>query len=198
MTAWSLIRTAGWIPFSRLNSKKFPYRVIESKTLYKGHIIRLVKDCFILNVARQKVVTRELVLHPGAVVVIPFVDKNHILLLKQFRYAAKGDLWEIPAGTLEKNEDPLACAKRELEEETGFKAKRWRFLTRFYPAPGISNEIMTLFRADGLTEGQKNLDPDEWIEHKKVSFSQALRMIKNGRIRDAKTLAGVLWCQTFR
>src|SRR3990167_5356950 len=118
-------------------SKKLPFRVIQSEAVYQGHIIRLVKDRFILHRAKNKVVTRELVIHPGAVAIVPFVDKGHILLLKQFRYAAKGDLWEIPAGTLEKNERPLSCAKRELEEETGFKAKRWKFLTRFFSAPGI-------------------------------------------------------------
>ena len=79
-------------------------------------------------------------------------------------------------GTKKKNEPTLRCARRELEEETGFRAKRWKKLTRFFPAPGISNEIMTLYRAEGLSPGLKNLDHDEWIEHETVSLKEALRM----------------------
>lgn len=174
------------------------YRLIESNLIYQGHVIRLVKDRFVLNVAKNKVVTRELVDHPGAVVIIPYVDKKHILILKQFRYAAKGDLWEIPAGTREKNEKEIVCAKRELEEETGFKARRWKLLTRFFPAPGISNELMTLYRAEALIQGRKNLDHDEWIEPRVVSVKQALRMIQKGQIRDAKSIAGILWGVVFK
>ena len=161
--------------------------------IYRGHIIRLSKDRFVLNCAKNKIVTREIVQHPGAVAILPVVDKKHLLLLRQFRYAAKGDLWEIPAGTLEKGENPLRCAKRELEEETGFKATRWKYLTRFFSAPGISDEIMVLFQAEALREGTKNLDHDEWIEHQKVSFIKARAMIRQGRIRDAKSIVAILW-----
>ena len=178
--------------------KKLPYRLLTSKTIHQGYIIDLVKDRFILHAAKGKIVTRELVLHPGAVAVVPLVDKNHLLLLRQFRYAANGDLWEIPAGTLEKKEKTLECAKRELEEETGYKARRWKYLTRFLPAPGISNEMMTLFKAEGLKPGRKNLDHDEWIEHKTVSLKEAQTMIRRGAIRDAKTIAGILWVSFFR
>ena len=150
-----------------------------------------------LDACPGKVVTRELLLHPGAVVILPFADRKNLLLLRQFRYAAKGDLWEIPAGTREAGESALACAKRELEEETGFRARKWRLLSRFFPAPGISNELMTLFRADALSPGRKNLDHDEWIEHETVSLGRAARMIRSGRIRDAKTIVAVLWALQF-
>ena len=170
-----------------------PYRLVDSRTIYRGRILHLVKDRFILNRSKNKLVTRELVRHPGAVVIVPFVDKDHLLLLKQFRYAAQGDLWEIPAGTLEKNEPALVCAKRELEEETGFKARRWKLLSRFFPAPGISDEQMTLYRAQALFPGQKNLDHDEWIEHEVVSVTRAKRMIRQGKIQDAKSIVGILW-----
>ena len=169
------------------------YRVVRSETIYKGRIVRLIKDRFVLRDHPGQLYTRELVVHPGAVVIIPFVDKKHILLLRQFRYAAKGDLWEIPAGTREKREAPLVCAKRELEEETGFRAAHWTYLTRFYPAPGMSDEIMTLYRAERLTPGKKDLDHDEWIEHEVVSLSRAKQMIRTGKIRDAKTIVGILW-----
>ena len=174
-----------------------PYTLISSRLIYKGHIVRFVKDRFRMHADPKKIVTRELVVHPGAVVIVPFVNKSRIFLLRQFRYAAKGNLWEIPAGTIEKNEKPILCARRELEEETGFKASRWNFLTRFYPAPGISDEVMSLFSASGLSQGRKNLDHDEWIEHNEVSLSQALRMIRSGRIQDAKTIAGILWVLRF-
>lgn len=172
---------------------KLPYKILESSLIYQGHIIRLVKDRFVLDVARDKIVTRELVLHPGAVVIIPFSAKEEILLLKQFRYAAQGDLWEIPAGTIERHEKPFICAKRELEEETGFKAQKWKKLAEFFPAPGISNERMYLYQAENLVPGKKNLDHDEWIEHKAVSLKKALQMIKRGQIQDAKTIVGILW-----
>jgi ADP-ribose pyrophosphatase len=178
-----------------LKSSK-PFRLTESRTLYRGHVIRLVKDRFILKAAPLKTVTRELVVHPGAVAIVPFIDSKRILLIRQFRYAAQGDLWEIPAGTLEKKELPLTCAKRELEEETGFKAKRWKYLTHFFPAPGISDEIMTLFSAHELSPGTKKLDHDEWIEHHTVTLEKARRMIEKGVIRDAKTIVGILWALT--
>jgi ADP-ribose pyrophosphatase len=170
-----------------------PFRLVSSREIYRGHIIRLVKDRFILKRDPKKLVTRELVEHPGAVVIVPYVGKDRLLLIRQFRYAAKGDLWEIPAGTLEKGEATLSCAKRELEEETGFRAKKWTFLSRFFPAPGISDELMTLYRAEKLFDGTKNLDHDEWIDHKTVRVRDALRMIKRGTIRDGKTIAGILW-----
>ena len=175
-----------------------PYRILKSKKIYRGHCITLYKDRFILDRAQDKVVTRELVAHPGAVAIVPFLNKNTLLLIRQFRYSAQGDLWEIPAGTLEKNERPLFCAKRELEEETGFRTTRWRFLTRFYLAPGISNEIMTLYLAENLKAGTLHLDHDEWITTRKVSLPKALEMIQNGQIQDAKTILGILWAARRR
>lgn len=169
------------------------YRIVDSKKIYSGHCFTLFKDCFILDRAKGKLVTRELVAHPGAVAIVPFLRKNTLVLIRQFRYSAQGDLWEIPAGTLEKKEAPLSCAKRELEEETGFRASRWIFLTRFYLAPGISNEIMTLYRAEDLQPGVLHLDHDEWIRTREVSLQKALEMVRNGLIRDAKTILGILW-----
>ena len=166
---------------------------MQSRKIYDGHIIQLFKDRLVVHSRPGKIITRELVQHPGAVAIVPYVDKNHILLLKQFRYAAKGNLWEIPAGTREKNEPTLRCAQRELEEETGFKARHWKFLTRFLPAPGVTNEIMTLYKAEGLFQGRKNLDHDEYIEHRVVPLKKVREMIRSGSIHDAKTIVGVLW-----
>lgn len=172
---------------------KLPYRVVESRSIWKGHHIELFKDRFVLHKLPGKIVTRELVTHPGAVAIVPFADERTILLLRQFRYSAQGDLWEIPAGTIEGCERPLVCARRELEEETGFRAKRWQKLTAFFPAPGISNEVMTLYAARNLLPGKKELDHDEFIEHSAVPLRKALSMVRSGRIRDAKSIVGILW-----
>ena len=179
-------------------SRHTPFRVLKSTVIYRGRCIRLLKDRLRVGALPGKETVRELVEHPGAAVILPFADKDHILLLRQFRYAAKGDLWEIPAGTLEKGEAPLACARRELEEETGFKAGRWRLLTRFYPAPGISDEYMSLYEARGLVRGKTNLDHDEWLRCECVPFQKALRMVRTGRIEDAKTIVALLWVSRTR
>ncbi len=176
---------------------KPPYRIIESRELYRGHHITLFKDRFILDAVKDKVVTRELITHPGAVVIVPFASKKEILLLRQFRYSAKGDMLEIPAGTLERGEKPLTCAKRELEEETGFRAKSWTFLTKFYSAPGMTDEIMWLYRADGLVPGKKSLDHDEFITHETISLKRAETLVRTNRIQDGKTIAGILWALHF-
>jgi ADP-ribose pyrophosphatase len=178
--------------------KKSLFHIRESRLIYSGRIIKLVKDRFTLKCAGNKLMTRELVIHPGAVVILPFLKKDKIVLLRQFRYAAKNDLWEIPAGTLEKNESPFSCAKRELEEETGFRARKFKRLTAFYSAPGVSNEVMILYRAWNLVPGHKHLDPDEYIRHRIVSFRQAVRMVERGLIRDAKTIVAILWAKSFR
>lgn len=169
------------------------YRVLASRTLHRGHIFELKKDRFSFHSQPGRVFTRETVRHPGAVVIVPFKSDGRVLLLRQFRYAADGDLWEFPAGTLRRGEPTLACAKRELEEETGFKAGRWKRLTAFFSAPGICDEVMTLYRASDLKPGRKNLDHDEWIEHREVPLARALRMAREGKIRDAKTLVGLFW-----
>lgn len=174
-----------------------PYRTLASRKIHRGYVFDLVRDHFSLTAYPGKVFKRDLVVHPGAVVVLPFADRRRILMLKQFRYAAKSELWEIPAGTLEAGERPLACARRELEEETGFRGVRWTFLTKFYSAPGICDEIMWLYRADGLTIGRKDLDPDEWIEHREFTLDEAVRMVRSGRVRDAKSICGILWAAHF-
>lgn len=159
-------------------------------------MIDFVQDRFIYHKDPGRIVTRDLVLHPGAVVILPFISPGKILLERQFRWSVKGDLWEIPAGTREKGEKPLICAKRELEEETGYRAARWTLLARFYPAPGISDEVMWLYRAEKLSPGKMNLDADEWMETHVVSVRLALAMIRDGRIRDGKTITAVLWSLT--
>lgn len=137
--------------------------------------------------------TREMVLHPGAVAVLAVNDEDEAVLVRQYRYPVGEVLYEVPAGKLNKDEDPILCAKRELLEETGFMAEDWLKMTSFYTAPGFTNEIMHLFLAQNLTAHQAQPDPDEIITFEKVSLKEIWLMMADERIKDAKTIAAVLW-----
>lgn len=144
-----------------------------------------------------KVDARELVVHPGAVVILPLVDPQTVILIRNRRFAVEKTLWELPAGTLEKDEPPLVCAKRELEEETGYMAESWRSLPPFYTSPGFCNEILHPYIASDLTAGTQQLDAQEEIEVERVPFEKALEMCRSGDICDAKTLALLLHYAAF-
>jgi ADP-ribose pyrophosphatase len=137
---------------------------------------------------------RSIVRHPGSAVMIPVDDDNRILLVHQFRLPAGQKLWEIPAGRLDPGESPLRAAKRELQEETGVKAKTWIKLASFYASPGYVAEKMNLFLAIDLTSGEQNLMDDERIEIQWFTKKQVRKMIHSGKILDGKTIiAFYLW-----
>lgn len=136
--------------------------------------------------------TRETILHPGAVVIIPVDAQNRVIFVRQYRRAVQRFLLELPAGTLERGEPRLACAKRELLEETGWKATRWTRLTQFYAAPGFISEQMTLFLAQGLTQHEASPEPDEMVTPVRLSLTKALQQVRSGAICDAKTIIGLL------
>lgn len=140
-------------------------------------------------------IERELVVHPGSVAMLPLLDNGRqVVLIRNQRIGLDHALWEIPAGTLEPGEDPDACAGRELREETGYSAGRVRKLAEWFVGPGVSDERMRLYLCDHLTAGPAALQPDERIEPVVVDFAEALAMIDDGRIEDAKTaLALLLW-----
>ena len=141
----------------------------------------------------------EVIFHPGAAVIIPVLSGGKFVLVKQYRTAVGKSILEFPAGTLEKNEAPLSCAKREIIEETGFQAKRWRKLVSFYPAPGISTEFMHIFVASKLVPALMALERDEFIERRIVSFKHLQKMILDGIIVDAKTIIGFFYyCQRIK
>jgi ADP-ribose pyrophosphatase len=142
-----------------------------------------------------KVRAREVVRHSGAVTVLPIVDDNHICLIHSWRVAVEETLIEIPAGTLEPGEDPAECARRELIEETGYRAGKIEFVQEFFLSPGILDEKMRLSIATDLTPGETALEPGERIEKWIVTWDEALELIRAGKIRDAKTIAGVLLCR---
>lgn len=141
---------------------------------------------------------RQVVLHPGAVVIVPMVDDQHVCLIRNERVAVGKTLIELPAGTMEPPATPLAMAMRELQEETGYTAKRWRELPSFYMSPGILREQMHAFVAEGLTAGNPAREAGENIDNLVVPWREALAMVDRGDIEDAKTICGLLVWERLR
>jgi ADP-ribose pyrophosphatase len=162
---------------------------IERNVVYEGKTISLRND--VLMDGGKPVRKWDIVAHPGAVVVVPVTEDGKIILVKQWRRAVQEILLELPAGTLEKGEPPELCAQRELQEETGFKAKEIISLGGFYSAPGFCTEYLHLFLAKGLTESALEADCDEAIDLVYADVGQVWKMIADGLIHDAKTIAGV-------
>lgn len=161
-----------------------------SQIKYQGRILDLRLDSVLLPNGREAF--REVVVHPGAVAIAALNDQREILLIKQYRYAVDEIILEVPAGKLEKNEDPLGCAQRELAEETGFAAKNWRLLSTFFTTPGFCDEIMHLYLAEDLYSDPQKADDDEFIELSWTPLNKAVALIRTGEIKDLKTITGVL------
>lgn len=142
-------------------------------------------------------VRRDVVAAPDAVVILPILDDENIVMIRNERFAVGQRLWELPAGTIESGEAPETCAARELIEEAGYKAKQVTPLTVFFPSPGICTERMHAYRATGLTHVGQSLDENERITPEVVAFDQALTMVRDGTIKDAKTIATLLYHHTF-
>lgn len=162
---------------------------IASKEIFKGKIINLRVDT--VKLPNGKEATREVVEHPGAVAVVALNEKNELVMIHQFRAPINEVIIEIPAGKLEKGEDPLVCAKRELEEETGYQAASWKQMFTFYTTPGFSDEKMYLYMAKDLKSLEQSLDEDEFVELVYIPVKDALDMARNGKIKDAKTILGI-------
>jgi ADP-ribose pyrophosphatase len=160
-----------------------------SKNIYTGKVVTL--DIDTVKLPNGVTVDLEVVRHPGAAAVVPLKEDGRVVLIRQFRHAAGGFIYEIPAGKLHPGEDPAACAERELEEEIGYKAGRLELLSSIFTAPGFTDEVIHIYKATGMTEGRQNLDPDEVLEVLEVSLEEAIRMIGTGVIRDAKTMVGL-------
>ncbi len=158
--------------------------------IHKGRVFRVVREEAELPNGRRA--RLDLVRHPGAAAVVPVSGDGKALLLRQYRHAAGGWLWEIPAGTLEPGEPPLECARRELAEETGFEAARFTLLTTLIPCPGYSDERISVYLALELTPAVQSLDADEVITVCPTPLEEAVRMVHAGEICDAKSIAGIL------
>jgi len=167
-------------------------KTIHSEVVFAGNLLTVQKNTVVLPDGRQS--EREVVLHPGAAAVVAIDEDGYFILVRQHRTPVGAELWEIPAGKLDEGEDPLACAKRELREETGCVADTWVKLTAIWTAPGFTNEKIHLFAATDLTRDHSGLggDPDEFIVVNRFSADQVKQMIVNGEITDAKSLAGFL------
>jgi ADP-ribose pyrophosphatase len=171
------------------------YKLIEKQVLYTGKKVRL--EVHHLESDEGKRTKREVAVHPGAVVIVPMIDDNTVLLIRNKRYAVDQILLELPAGTLEPKEPPINCAGRELLEETGYLAKKLKPLASFYTSPGILSEKMHAFVAYDLQKKQAALEEGEEIELEPVPLGGAIQMIKNGEICDAKTIAALLMFERF-
>jgi ADP-ribose pyrophosphatase len=162
--------------------------------VYRGRVIRVLQD--VVTVKRVRMV-RETIQHPGAVVIVPIMDHSRIVLVRQYRHAIGRELLELPAGTLKPGERPATCAKRELAEETGWSARRWRRIGGFFAAPGYTDEWLTIFLAMGLSATTAQPDVDEDVCPVPMSFRSALAKIRSGDICDAKSIIGVLLARGF-
>ncbi len=167
---------------------------LHSDIIYKGKLINLRRDQIEI---RDGIFTREVVEHPGAVAIIPLLNNEKILMIKQYRHSVGEFLLEIPAGTLEKNESIEECAYRELIEETGYKAERLIKIISYYLAPGYSDEFMHIFLASDLEKTKSKLEDDECIEVITLALKEVKEKIKNGSIKDAKTIAGMSYLLLF-
>nr|WP_270895503.1 NUDIX hydrolase [Aliibacillus thermotolerans] len=169
----------------------FREKTIRTKSIYKGKIIDVnVYDVSLPNGGESK---REVAHHPGAVAVIAMTESGKIVLVRQFRKALEKEIYEIPAGKLEQGEAPIETAYRELEEETGYRAKELTEITSFYTSPGFSDEIIYLFEAKQLSKGVAQGDEDEFVEMVEVTLEEAQQMIKTKAIHDAKTVFAIYY-----
>ena len=161
---------------------------LDSKTVFNGRLFKVTVDK--VKLSHEREVTREVVHHRGAVGIIPFTQ-NKIVLVRQYRYPIKKVLFEIPAGTLEKNEEPIVCAKRELSEETGYRADSFKYLGDIFIAPGYCTEKISLYFAEALEKGQQRSEEDEDIKVELFDLKEVIEKIHCGDIRDAKTICGI-------
>ena len=169
--------------------------LVDKQVVYDGKKVRL--EVHHLENQDGQRIKKELVVHPGAVVILPFIDADTIILIRNRRYTVGQVLVELPAGTLEKGENPMNAAGRELQEETGYLATRLKPMGTLFPSPGILTEKMFLFAAYDLEKSQQSLEADEDIEVQFQKWDEVLQMIQFGEIQDAKTVAAVLMYDRF-
>lgn len=167
----------------------------EPVVLLETRLFRVMRESFQDDRGREH--RRDIVRHPGAVAIVPVLDDGRICLIENYRTAVHQTLLELPAGTREPGEQPIETARRELAEETGYRADALRPMTEFFMSPGILDERMYLFVATGLRPGKVDLQGGEQITSRLTTWDEAIDMIRNGRIQDAKTIAGLLYYGAF-
>ena len=169
---------------------------VASQELLRGHFLHAMRDT--VRLPDGKEATREYVIHPGAVMVVAELPDGRLVLERQFRYPVQSVMIEFPAGKLDPGEDSLACAQRELLEETGYTARQWARAGVLHPVISYSTEFIDIWFARDLTAGQRQLDAGEFLDVFSASADELLQWCRDGRITDAKTLTGVLWLQNLR
>jgi ADP-ribose pyrophosphatase len=164
-----------------------------SEQLFKGNFLHAKRDT--VRLPNGKSATREYIVHPGAVVVVPLLDDGRVALVRQYRYPIDRVMTEFPAGKLDPGEDPLFCGLRELQEETGYTAREWAHAGAMHLAVAYSTEIIHIYFARGLTVGSQQLDHEEFVETTTATPAQLLDWCRDGTVSDAKTLTCTLWLQ---
>lgn len=167
---------------------------IESEPVWRGKLLDVRRDRVRLPDGTEGV--REYIVHPGAVVIIPVLPDGRLIFERQYRYPVGRVMLELPAGKIDPDEDPLLTAQRELQEETGHTASRWRHLGTMHPTIGYANERIEIYLAEGLTAlGSNNLDEGEFLELVELSLPEALEAVRRGELTDGKTLSALLWAE---
>lgn len=170
-------------------------KTVSRKEIYKGNIIKL--EALDVELFNGRPAKRDVVFHPGASVIIPVTEDGMLYMVKQYRKPIEDMLLELPAGKLDNGEDPYLCAERELSEETGLKAAKLSHLISIHTTPGFCNEVIHVFLATGLEKGEVHTDDDEFLLVEKLSIRQAITMVLNGQITDAKTIIGVFLAERY-
>ena len=166
---------------------------IDGQLAYDGSFLKVQKDR--VRLPDGKIASREYILHPGAVVILPLFDDGRVLLERQFRYPLDKVMIEYPAGKIDPNEDPLACAKRELQEETGYTATQWDFVCTIHNAIAYADEHLDLYLATGLQAGERRLDDGEFLDIFTATVPDILAWIQQGLVTDVKTVIGTFWLE---
>ncbi|MHA4866815.1 NUDIX domain-containing protein [Duganella sp. PWIR1] len=169
---------------------------VDGELAYDGHFLKVQRDT--IQLPDGKRTKREFILHPGAVVILPLLDDGTVLMERQFRYPLHDVFIEFPAGKIDKGEDPLLAAQRELEEETGYTGGEWQFVTKIHNAIAYSDERLDLYLARGLKQGPAKLDDGEFLETFTATIDELLEWVRLGKITDVKTVIGIFWLEKLR